>query len=159
MTKDELLESMRAERSALDEIVEKLTEDELTAPVLEAGRSIKDVLAHITAWERQLVSWLDAAARGETPERPEPGYTFEDIDRLNERDFLADRDRPFAGVRADAQRSFAGVLRAVEAMSGDSLRDEQRFGWAAWQVIRSNTDEHYREHRGAIEARRTGQGT
>ena len=38
------------------------------------------------------------------------------------------------------------MVRSVESLSEADLADDTRFGWPAWQMASSNTDEHYREH-------------
>jgi hypothetical protein len=41
--------------------------------------SIKDIVAHLTAWEERLVAWLEAIAHGTSPELPPwPGNFDED---------------------------------------------------------------------------------
>ena len=142
MTKNELLANIRRERAALDALVASLSEAQLTAPARDAGWSVKDVLAHIGVWERRCASWLEAVARGETPERPE----VQDVDGTNARDYAAAKDTAAATVRAQARESHEALLRSVEALAEADLADERRFGWPAWQMASSNSDEHYREH-------------
>jgi hypothetical protein len=153
-TVTQLLTDIARDRERIDALVASLTEEQLVAPTLQGGRSVKDEIAHVTAWERRLTTWLEAMARGKKPERPEPGYTFDDIDKLNERDFVASRDTSVAEVLAEAASMHGEALRAIGALSDEDLLDENTFGWPMWQMISSNTDEHYREHIDQIEAAR-----
>jgi hypothetical protein len=158
--KDALLQRTREERAALDEAYAKLTEDELCAPVLDGGWTMKDALAHITAWEQRVLRAAAATARGERNVWPEPGYTMADVDRLNERDYLANKDRPLADVRAEAASSYADYVRWFEGFSPEQIASElaDTPGIKLEQIIRANGDEHYREHLDAIEAWWAGQG-
>ena len=47
---------------------------------------------------------------------------------------------------------YESIVAAIEATSDAELASDARFGWPAWQMARSNTDEHYREHIAQIEA-------
>ncbi|TAK58303.1 MAG: ClbS/DfsB family four-helix bundle protein [Dehalococcoidia bacterium] len=148
MNKEELLQRVRADRARLDELVASLDGTRTVQPALEGGRSVKDVLAHVSAWERLCAGWLEAAARDETPERAE----VRDVDAFNAATFAANRDRALADVRAESAASYAAIGAAIEATPDAELASDARFGWPAWQMASSNTDEHYREHIVQIEA-------
>ncbi len=148
MTKSELLANIRRERATLDALVASLSEAEMIAPELDAGWSVKDVLAHISVWEERCASWLETVARGETPERPE----VQDVDDENARDYAAAKDAALAAMLAQSRESHAALLRSVEALAEGDLADERRFGWPTWKMVSSNSDEHYREHIEQIEA-------
>ena len=157
--KQALVARAREERAALDEVYTKLTEDELCAPVLAGDRSMKDVLAHITAWERRVVTAIAIGRAGETPPWPERGFNPWDTDRLNERDFLANRERPLADVLAEAHSTYDEYVALIESFSPDEIAGELPYtpGIKLEQIIRGHADEHYREHLDAIEAWRAGQ--
>ena len=146
MTKDELIASIKRDRATLYALVAPLDEAQMTAPSIESGWSVKDVLAHISAWEGLCARWLDAAGRDETPDRPE----VRNVDETNARMHVAAKDIPLPQVIARSQASHEAMLRAVEALSEADLADEQRFGWPAWQMASGNSDEHYREHAAQI---------
>ena len=148
MTKAELLAAIRRDRAALDALVASLTDAQMIAPSLEAGWSIKDAIAHISAWEGRCAGWLEAVTRGETPDRPE----VNDVDGANARDYAAAKQQPLIDVLATSRGAHAAMLRSVEALSEADLTDENRFGWPTSQMASSNSDEHYREHTAQIES-------
>lgn len=158
--KQALLQRTREEPAALVDVFAKLTEDELCAPVLDGARSMKDVLAHITAWERRVLTAVATGRTGETPPWPEPGATFADMDRLNERDFLANRDRPLADVLAEARTTYAEFFALIQSFSPEEIAGELPYtpGIKLESILRGHADEHYREHLDAIEAWWAGQG-
>ena len=160
MNTQQLLQQTRSERQALDDVLAKLTEDALCAPVLDGGRSMKDEFAHIADWESRIIRATAAAERGETDVWPEPGYTMADIDKLNERDFVASRDRSLEDVRADAGVSFDAYVAWIEHFSDEQIAGELPYtpGIPLANIIRANGDEHYREHLDQIEAWRAGRG-
>jgi hypothetical protein len=67
--------------------------------------------------------------RREVPERPAPGMTWDDLDRLNEQIYLLNRDKALGEVLADFYNSYQQSLRAVEALVEEDLTDPQRFEW------------------------------
>jgi hypothetical protein len=115
---------------------------------LDAGWSVKDVLAHISVWESRCATWLEAAARGETADRPE----VKDVDASNARDYAAAKGQSLSDVLAASRAAHAAMLRSVDALSEADLADEKRFGWPTWQMASSNSDEHYREHIDQVQA-------
>ncbi len=148
MNKEELTKRIRADRARLDALVGGLDDARMLEPALEQGWSVKDVLAHISAWERLCTNWLEAAARDETPERGE----VRDVDAFNAATFAANRERPLGDVRAESRASYEAIVAAIEATSDAELASDARFGWPAWQMASANTDDHYREHIAQIEA-------
>lgn len=160
LTKTELLERVASEREALEHVLATIEEPELTSPVLDDGWSIKDAVAHITAWEQRMLLGIEAWKRGETPGWPEPGATMADVDRLNERDLVANRDRPLDDVLSEARASYAAMVSAIEALPAEELASPTPWSntYPLVLLVRANTDQHYREHIDLIEAWWAGQG-
>jgi hypothetical protein len=158
-SKEELRAITRSERQALDDRVATLDEGDLTTDGVIDGLSIKDVLAHITTWERRAVRRLGQWRRGEKVEWPEPGYSMDQMDDLNGRDFAANRDRPLADILRDAMESYDELLDLIEECGEGELfeRPATLGGIQPAQVIRANADEHYREHLDQIDAWLAGQ--
>ena len=147
MTKNDLLASIRRDRLQLDELVARVGEARMEEPALEEGWSVKDVLAHISSWEKIGM----ATVRNNQPvDVPEPGpATTNTTDLVNQKIYESNRDRPLADVRADAARSYDELLAMVEGMSDDALSSilgGATEGPTVDQVIRGNSDQHYREH-------------
>ena len=155
MKKKELTKRIRADRARLDALVAGLDRAQLVAPSLESGWSVKDVLSHVSAWERLCTAWFAAAARGETPDRAE----VRDLDAFNARAYADAKDRPLADGLAESRLSYQAIVAAIEAMSDAELADEQRFGRPAWLMASANSDDHYREHIAQIEAWLRGQAS
>ena len=118
--------------------------------------SIKDHLAHLSAWEW----YLCRHHLGDDPEHEAMGidastYRALDQDGVNALLYQRNRDRPFAEVEAELRRTHAKVLarlheipfhRLLAARYPDDPEEGPLLRWVA-----SNTVEHYEEHRVAIE--------
>jgi hypothetical protein len=123
----QLVGMLRENRARVDRVLTIIPEERMLQPMGEDARSGKDIVAHITAWEGRLIDWLEAARRGEPPEIPEPGATWDDVDRLNERTFEENRDRPLGDVLSDSRHSFARLIATVEGFSDVELSDPDAF--------------------------------
>ena len=154
LSKKKILELIESEQEALEKTLEGLSPQQMTQPGVESDWSVKDILAHITDWERRMVGWVEESLRGEVPERPAPGMTWEDLDRLNEQTYLANKDRPLDEVLADFHSSYQQALTTVEALTEEDLIDPQRFEWRdgdpMWHMVAANTWWHYKEHHETI---------
>jgi hypothetical protein len=154
MSKQLAVETIRSERAALETLLEPLSDHEMTQPGFESDWSVKDILAHIAAWERRMVGWIEESLRGETPSRPAPGTAWDDLDRLNEQIYLQNRDRPLDQVRAEFEASYRESLAAIQGLTEEDLMDPQRFEWRRgdplWHMVAANTWWHYKEHRETI---------
>lgn len=152
--KDALRPVIRSARAALDERIGALTPEQLTRDGVIEGLSVRDIVAHITAWERRLVAAVEAWQRGETPPWPEAGATLADTDRINDRDFAAGRGRPTGDVLAEARDSYGRVMAMIESLSDLDLtsQDKSFRPFPLSLIIRANTDEHYLEHIEQIDA-------
>lgn len=148
MTKDELVARIRTEHARLDAAVARIGEERCIDPAFDGGWSLKDIFAHIGFWERACTRWLEAVARGETPDRPE----VRDVDATNADAFDAAKPRALADVLAESHASYDGIIRATTSLPDSELGDERRFGFPIWRVIDGNSGEHYREHAEQIEA-------
>jgi pimeloyl-ACP methyl ester carboxylesterase len=156
MTKPEILGRIHSERETLTEALKRGSAQQMTEPGVENQWSIKDILAHISAWESRMVQWTEESLRGEVPQRPASGMTWDDLDRLNEQIYQLNKDKPLEEVWAEFQRSHQEALEAVEALTESDLTDPQRFAWREgdplWHMIAANTWWHYQEHGEAIQA-------
>jgi hypothetical protein len=160
MDKTAMLSEIRARHAELTALVASMDEQQLTRRDVYDGLSVKDVLAHIVAWERMMVRWLVDSRRGETPDRFAPGFvinqddSYEVIDdvinRLNAKVYEENKDRSLADVMADFQAAHTEVLDALEDASEDELFDPNRFAWRQGSpfinAVESNTYGHYQEH-------------
>ncbi len=147
ITKAELLERIRAARRDLEAVLMDIPEEQMLQPGVMGDWSVKDILAHLVSWEKSMVRWITQAVEGETPEIPQ---TDEEIDQLNARFYLENRDRPLGEVLADFHRSYQAALARVATTSERDLIDPQRFpfrqGRPLWYNAAGNTWWHYEEH-------------
>jgi uncharacterized protein (TIGR03083 family) len=151
ITKSKLLIAIRAERKALEEVLAALTHDQMLQPSASGEWTVKDALAHISAWERRMLSWIGSHLRGEAPDVPLPW----DVERMNAETYAQVKDRPLAEVLEEFHRSYREALTLAESLSEEQLQTAYTDTWPMgplWLGVAANTDWHYKEHRKDIEA-------
>jgi hypothetical protein len=151
IAKPELLVQIRTERKRLEEVLAALTPDQMLQPGVNGEWSVKDILAHISAWEQRMLSWIGSHLRGEAPDVPLPW----DVERMNAEAYAQVKDRPLAEVLKEFLQSYREALALAESLSEEQLRTEYTDNWPMgplWTGVAANTNWHYKEHREAMEA-------
>jgi len=148
-TKAELLDAMRAKRAAWESLLDEVGEARMLEPGVDGEWAVKDVIAHVTVYERWTLNRLQTGLRGEQYVRTELDQ-LEDVDQRNAGYHAIDSRKSLAQVRAEAQEAYAGLLALVESVSDDDLHNPARFGLRADAVpldmIAGNGFGHYEEH-------------
>lgn len=149
--KTELVQLIETSWAELLAAASQLTPTQLTTP-LDGDWTGKDLLAHITAWEKRVLELLQ---RG----RNHPGgFQVEgvedwDVDRVNLGYYEANRARPLPDIRLDFHH-IHDQLMAELALWPDDLEHPQWSTWIdgppLWQIIPGDTYEHYEEHIGVL---------
>lgn len=145
--KSTLLDAIQSEYSKLEALLAPLSEQQMTTPTVNGNWSIKDNIAHLTAWHGYTLSRLRGVIDGKEPPEFLPGLNTEDEE--NERLYQESKDRPLAEVLETFRVSYRHVLATIQAMSEESLNAP--FPWSSkdnfvWPLIAGNTYEHYQEH-------------
>jgi hypothetical protein len=147
--KDQLLNEMRANFAALEDLLAPLDQTQMTTEGIITNWSIKDILAHIAAWHHRLLAWLHAAIQNEAPTISGPD-SVEEMDMLNAQFYKENKSRPLDEVLTDFRTTHQQIMDIVQAMPEDDLTNPDRFAWAKgeplWHVIAGDTYEHYQEH-------------
>lgn len=156
MTKAELLKQIRDERQRLETTLAEVSERQMVQPDVHGGWSVKDLLAHVVAWERNMCAWVEESIAGKVPQMLPPGLTWDDIDQWNEQMYQEHKDQPLAEVQADFRASYQQSLALVEELPEGDLFAPDRFAWREgkplWEMVAANTCWHYKEHDEEIRA-------
>jgi hypothetical protein len=153
MTKAALLAKLRTEHDAFETVLAPLTVAQMTTPGVTGRWSIKDVLAHVTAWERCVLDRLQAALHGTAPTCIAHAVTDEETDRVNAQFCEEARPLSLRAVLAAFRATHQQMLDTIEALSDADLATPGRFPWLSeptlWEAAR--IDPHNEEHRIAIQ--------
>jgi len=134
--------------------------DELLAPRLPGGWSVKDVLAHLAWWDQWLLYTFALSARPLPACRPPP--LFDEIptdgqwaDRMNARVYEFNRTRELSEIQAEFEAARQGVLQLVQSLSDADIFAADGLSAVLGQPaapLLLGIYEHYEEHAHMIEA-------
>ena len=146
MKRTELLSQLISVRAELQALLRDLSQAHLTTPGALGTWSVRDVLAHLTAWEVDMLTNLGRVKRGAKPGTTQ--WTKATIEKQNQIWHAEMRDRPLPSILADMDGARKQTLRVLEAMS-----DQEAAQPADWLQGRSVADyvaemtiNHEREH-------------
>lgn len=128
-SKNQLLARIPQEHDALAAYLEKLTPEQMTAPVVVGEWAVKDVLTHLTAWEQMFLGWYRAGQRGEQPVTPAVGYTWQQIPALNQHIYEQYRDCSAEEILARFHASYAEIVDAIAEMTDEELFTPKVYRW------------------------------
>ncbi|HNT24162.1 MAG TPA: ClbS/DfsB family four-helix bundle protein [Anaerolineales bacterium] len=149
MNKTRLLGRIHSSRTKwekwLSRFEEANGEARMSEPNTPGDWSVKDVIAHITWHERQMLGALQARALIGSPWWDLP------LDQRNQLIYEENLARPLAEVRQEASQVHAALLQAIEGLDEKDLHDAERFQgmpekWKPWELLAGNTYEHYQAH-------------
>ena len=151
MTKDELLLALQVGHLVLDGTLAQAGEERMTVPGAQGDWTIKDIMAHILWYEREMAHLLQTRALAGSDLWNLP------LDERNALIFTQNHARPLQEVMAEARQVYAQLLEQAQTLSDDELNDPRRFqampdDWVPWQILADNTWAHEREHAASIRA-------
>ena len=151
-TKQDLLNEAARQYKAFHETIHGLNEEHMTEVWLGTW-SVRDIVAHMSGWHRELGPALERIARGERPIPDGKNYETE-VDAWNARFAAAKRNTPVADALLELDASHEYFMHAAAQVP------EERFveGKTAWKIVSLNSAEHYKEHGDQIRAWRASQG-
>ena len=148
MNKEEILDQLDNSREQLLVLLEPLPDEALFQPGVIGDWSIADVLAHLTAWESELVTGMLRIDQGKKPRRLMDAYA--DVDGYNALRFAENKGRDLDRIFADWHHVRLQLEDWLESFSERDLGHTKGFKWAnnksLRQIIIDNSFEHEAEH-------------
>ncbi len=141
----DFLSRVRETYAAYEASLSGLSETQLVEPRTCGEWSGKDVIAHVSWYEREMVGFLSQRALIGSNLWSLP------LEGRNAAIRAANRERPLADVLVEASQVHKQLIDLLAGLSDDDLLDPGRFAemptdWIPWELIASNTCEHYPEH-------------
>jgi hypothetical protein len=153
--KKQILTLLKEEFHRWQEVLAGLSEEQITAPHLPAHLSIKDVMAHLWAWQQRSIARLEAALFNREPDFPrwpaglDPD-SEDDLDQINAWIYETHRDQPWSSVYQAWRDGFLRFLELGEAMPEEDLLQPGRYSWLADHplslILVSSYEHHHEEH-------------
>jgi hypothetical protein len=145
MTKAQFLADLEAGRAEWEALLAEVPLESYTQPGAAGDWTLKDVIAHTTWHEREMVGMVEAHALVGSELWRLP------LDERNAAIYEQNRNRPLEEVLAEAKATFPQLVMALQTLSDGDLNDPSYFPgmpaeWVPWQVIASNAHRHYQGH-------------
>ncbi len=154
-TKAELLRLLGQEFDQWERLLSSLSQDQLVARDLPAGLSVKDVVAHLWAWQGLSVARLEAALDNRDPEYDlgpdglDPDND-ENVESINGWIHATNLDRPWMEVYGNWRRRYLWFLELAEKVPEAALMQPARYPWLKdaplSAVLRGSYVHHQEEH-------------
>lgn len=155
-SKAELMQNIRERHGEMEMLLASLTPEQMTAPELDAGWSVKDSLAHIGEWENLLVEWVGEYRQGKEVKRWAEGFLIgeddaeEQMHKFNAHLYEKNKTRALDEVLAEFRATYGRVVSTVDALSESELFNPDHFpareGRPLITLVAGDTYEHYDEH-------------
>jgi hypothetical protein len=134
--KTQVITALRDMYNRWESFLARLDEAQITAPNRYGHWSIKDVVAHLRAWQQVSIARLEAALHLHEPNfagwppdfNPEPS-TNADLDKINNWIYENHRDQSWTEVHADWRAGFLLFLDLAQAIPEKELFETGRFPW------------------------------
>jgi hypothetical protein len=152
--KEHILAALREKFDRWEELLTSLSEKEITAPQFDLDWSIKDVIAHLWAWQQISIARMEAGVLDSKPAYP--GWILsigkdweEDADRVNALTFDTNHEKPWSEVYENWRTGYLRFLDLGTKISERNLLDSDRYSWLkgySLAFILVASYEHHQEH-------------
>lgn len=154
--KAQLITMLRDEFNRWEALLDSLTELQIMTPMSPSHWNIKDLMAHLRAWQQRTIARLEAALDDREPVFPQwgEGIDIEDhanIDVVNAWIYEAHRDDAWPVVYHNWRNGFLRVIELAEAIPEKDLLEPGRYAWM-WDdeplavILQSSYEHHHIEH-------------
>ncbi len=144
MDRSKLLKRLADGWTAFEASYTGLSDAEMGEPGVTGSWSIKDIIAHVTAWEEESLAHLPIILSGGKP--PRYSVTYGGIDAFNARVTAQKRTLPLSEVLRQRDDTHRRLVDFIQSVPEDALARETRFR----RRLRLDTYGHYPKHAAAI---------
>lgn len=144
MKKDKVIANLEKAWGSFKDSFRGLSEAWLLTPGVTDDWSVRDILAHVSWWEREALKHLPVVLVGGRP--PRYSVTYGGIDAFNARMTGEKQGLSLAQVMEELDRTHAELLHYLADVGEEHFRSETRFR----RRLRLDTYSHYPLHTQAI---------
>lgn len=149
----QILTDLRDLFNRWETFLNSLSDTQITAPRVFGDWSIKDVVAHLRAWQQRSIARLEAALNFHEPQFPNWPTEFDpdddNVDSINAWIYEQHRDQTWDSVYQEWHDSFLRFLELGAAIPKDDLMEVGKYGWLPkypLAAVLTGSGEHHEEH-------------
>ena len=149
MDKTQFMKSLKETRAEWEALLTQIGETRMEQSGATGKWSVKDVIAHITWGEREMVPVMRSHVLAGSEL-----WELSDYER-NEIVYQRNRDRSLQEIMRAEQQAYAHLLEAVQTLNDEDLNDPRRYrhmpqDWIPWQLYAGNSFDHYQDHMASL---------
>jgi uncharacterized damage-inducible protein DinB len=147
--KQELLDDLEAARAELLSAIEGLSGEQMIRPGVVGEWSVKDTLAHIVAWDKEVRTVVHAFVTQENPVFDYKISGKRGFAKWNAREVEKRRDLSAVQILAEMEEARRELVELVQGLTEEQLSREVVPPWRWPKTVRRNVEilaEHDREH-------------
>ena len=149
----DLIKVVQKERTNLETLINKLSDSQKVVPGVEGDWSVKDIMAHISAWEKLAYDRIHATLTGD-PLKYQVIDGDDFVDQFNLKVYESNKEIPLNMIAAGFQESHNELLGQIKNLNDEIISQKLPFDWAGdlsiQVLISANTHWHYKEHAESI---------
>ena len=153
MNRDDIFEQLDLTRERLLAALEPLPDEAFLRPGVMDSWTLADILAHLIAWESELVTALQRIKQGKKPARILAALA--DVDGYNLLRFEENKDRDLNRIFDDLRALRLQLEQWLTNFTDQDLNDPARFDWSdghqLWRLVEGNSFGHELQHLPDIE--------
>jgi hypothetical protein len=135
MNKSELVNYLHEEHQQWTAFLDGIDPARMDQPGVAAHWSVKDIVAHLTGWNRNLAARIQAAQRSEPqPPPPWPAH-LEAEDDINAWIYEASRSRSVQAVLDESHQQFRQFLAVIKGLPDEVQIETQHHQGRAYHVV------------------------
>jgi hypothetical protein len=161
MNKAEFLQELTDKRAEWDGVLAQIPQELMSVPgVNEDGWSVKDIIAHVAWYENEATHILKSHTLASESAENDRIWGLP-VNERNSAIYEQNRNLTLNDALVMGQEAFSAFLHEAQKLAEEDLSDPARYkdmpaDWTPWEVIASNTFEHYPDHVAEIRAWREG---
>lgn len=152
--KGHILAALREQFERWEMLLANLSEEQLLAPQFDLDWSIKDVMAHLWAWQQISIARMESGVQGGEPEYPQwivhhVESWEENADKVNSAIYERQHGKPWSEIYQNWKIGFVQFLELGNKISERDLLDGDRYPWLKGYNLASiliASYDHHQEH-------------
>lgn len=152
--KDHILTALREQFDRWEELLANLSDEQIITPHFDENWSIKDVIAHLWAWQQISIARMEAAVLNRSPELPTwvaelHGDWEGNGDQTNAWVYETYHQKPWSEVYRNWREGFLRFIASGQPISEKDLLDGDRYPWMKGYplaIILLASYDHHQEH-------------
>ena len=152
--KEHILAALREQFERWEKLLASLSEEQVLAPEFDLDWSVKDVMAHLWAWQQISIARMEAGVQEREPEYPR--WIVNNVekweeypDKVNAVTYKTQHNKQWSEVYRNWEHGFLLLIELGNQISEKDLLDGDRYAWLNGYnlaAILIASYEHHQEH-------------